>query len=117
MAASASYSGVFAFKDISGELVIEGLGVPFDEREILAIVLGVAARALVARSARKVVGSVESLASGQSSLDFSVAFETLQSGRGAQLVASRAIRGTVQRLVSPRKRAGRDLRPRRRQEP
>jgi hypothetical protein len=48
MASSASYSGVFAFENVTGELVIEGLGIPFDERKIRTVVFGVATRALVA---------------------------------------------------------------------
>ena len=39
---------VLAFENVSGQLVIEGFDVPLDEREILAVVFGVAAGALLA---------------------------------------------------------------------
>ncbi len=44
----ASETGVLAFQKIAGFLVIERLRIPLDEREILAIVLGVASGALLA---------------------------------------------------------------------
>ena len=47
MASGACYSGVFAFQNITGDLVIEGLSVPFDKRKILTIVFRVAAGAFV----------------------------------------------------------------------
>lgn len=116
MASSASYPGVFAFENITGELVIEGLDVPFNERKILTVVLGVAAGAVVAGARRNVVGSVEPLARGKSGCNFSVAVEALQRGRGTELVTSRTVSCAVQRLVRPRKRTGRDLRRYRRPE-
>ena len=48
MAASASHAGMLAFENITGKFVIEGLGIPLDERKILAVVFRVTARALLA---------------------------------------------------------------------
>ena len=48
VAASAGHSRMFTFENITGELVIERLGIPLDERKILPVVFGVAARALIA---------------------------------------------------------------------
>ena len=117
VAASAGHSGMLAFENVTGELVIEGLGVPLDERKILTVVFGVAAGALIAGALRNVVGSVKSLARGETGRNFSVAVETLQRGRGTELVTSGAVGGAAKRLMRPRKRTGRNLGPCRRQEP
>lgn len=58
VAAGAGYPGMFAFENIAGELVIENFRIPLDERKILAIVFGVAARTPITCAGRNVVGSV-----------------------------------------------------------
>ena len=117
VAASAGYSRMLAFENITGELVIERFGIPLDERKILPVVFGVAARTLIARALRNVVSSVESFARGQPGGNLSVAVETLQRGLGTQLVTCSAVGCAGKRLVRPRKRTRRNLRPCRRQEP
>ncbi len=51
----ATHTCVLAFENVPSVLVIEGLGVPLDQRKILTVMLGVAARAFLARSGRNVV--------------------------------------------------------------
>jgi hypothetical protein len=46
----------------------------------------------------------------QAASDFRMAFQTLEGGLATKLVATCTIRGSIQRLMRPRKRAGRDLR-------
>ena len=106
MASFAGYTSMFAFENITGELVIEDLCVPLDEREIFTVVFGVTLGTLIARSLRNVVCGVESLARGQSSCNFSVAVKALQRSHGAEFVTRRAIRCSGKGLVGPRKRAG-----------
>ncbi len=48
MAASASHAGMLAFENVAGKFVIEGLGIPLDQRKILTVVFRVTARALLA---------------------------------------------------------------------
>ena len=48
MTASASHAGVLAFENVAGKSVIEGFGIPLDERKILPVVFRVTARALLA---------------------------------------------------------------------
>jgi len=55
---------MLAFEKISSFLVIEGLNVPFDQREVLSIVFGVAAGAFLAGAGRNVVGSVQAPSTG-----------------------------------------------------
>lgn len=100
----ASKTGVLAFQQISSLFVIEGFGIPLDEREIFAIVLGVTAGAFLARTRRNVVGSVQASARRKPASDFGMAIQALQRGLSAKLVATRTICGTVQRLVRPGKR-------------
>ena len=91
----AGNSGVFALQRKSCVFVIESLDVPLDQREILAIVLGVAARAFRARSLRDVVSRMQSLMRGKARGDFCVAAQALQSRLSTKLVAARAVRGPV----------------------
>ncbi len=48
VATSAGHSGMLAFENVTGELMIERLAVPLDERKILTVVFGMAAGALIA---------------------------------------------------------------------
>jgi len=58
----AGKSGVLALEQITGFLVVERLWIPLNERKIFAIVFGVAAGALLARSRRDVICRMQSLA-------------------------------------------------------
>lgn len=51
---------VLAFEDVSSLFVVEGLWVPFHEREIFTIVFGVTARAFLARACGDIVGRMQS---------------------------------------------------------
>lgn len=104
-----SKPGVFSFQQVPSFFVIERLRVPLDEREIFAIVLGVASRALLTRTGWNVIGRVQTAVRGKPSSDFRMTLETLQCSLPAKLMATGAIRGSVQRLVRTRKRARRDL--------
>lgn len=58
----AGESRVFPLKHVAGIFVIEGFGVPLDERKVFAVVLRVTSGALLARSWRNVVAGVKALA-------------------------------------------------------
>jgi len=47
VAASASHARMFSFENVSGKFVVERLGIPLDQRKILAVMFGVATRALL----------------------------------------------------------------------
>jgi hypothetical protein len=72
--------------------------------------IGMAARALLARRIRPDEGGMQAAMVRNAVTDFRVALETLQLCRpAAQVVAFRAIRRPGQRLVCLRKRTGRNL--------
>ena len=95
VATIATQPRMLAFENVSRLFVIEGLDVPLDEREVFAVVLGMAACALLARAWRDVVGCVQSFASDETACDLGMAVQALQSGLSAKLVASGAVRGSV----------------------
>src|SRR5205085_12356715 len=101
---------VFAFRTVSRELVIEGLRVPLDEREALAVVIGVAAYAILAGSRLQVVGSVQTLSRRKPGGDLAMTIQATKCRlTGSQFVTTGAVGGSIQRFVSLRKRAGRNL--------
>ena len=102
MALVAVYSGVLALKQISGFFVVEGLDIPLDEGEVLAVVIGVAASALLAGTGRYVVGRVKTLVRGNAAADFGVAFHAFEGCLAAKLVTAHTVGGSIQRLVRPR---------------
>lgn len=103
VAAAALCGSMFAFENVSSLLVVEGLRIPLDKREVFAIVVGVATDALLARAGFQVIGSVEPFSGRNAGGDFPVAIETTK-GRfpSRQLVAP----GTVGGAVEGRVRAG-----------
>lgn len=109
MAFAAFQSGVLALEQVTGFFVIEGLRVPFDEREFDAIVFGVAASALLAGSLGNVVGGVQSLVGGEAGGNLGVTLQTLERRLAAKLVASRTVCRSVQGFMCTRKRSGRNL--------
>ena len=113
----AAQTRVLAFEYVSRLLVVESLGIPFDDGEVLAVVLRVAAHALLARSRSDLIGSVQPLSIGQASGDLGVAIQAFEVGlTRTQLMASGAVGSAVQRLMRMGKRAGRNLRCRRNSE-
>lgn len=84
-------AGMLAFEQVSGFLVIEGLDVPLDQWKILAIVLGVTARALLAGAGRKVVSRMQPLVGIEPAGNFRVAVQTFERGLAAELMATGAV--------------------------
>lgn len=101
---------MFALKQITRLFVVEGFCIPFDQGKLFSIVLGMAARAFLTGTGRNLVGGVQSFSSIEPRLDFGVAFQAFQCRLSPKLMASRTVRGPIQRLVGPRERAGRNLR-------
>ncbi len=99
MALVAGKSGVFAFEHVSGFLVVERLGVPFNEREVFAVVFGVAAGALLARAGGNVIRGMQSLVGIEALGDFGVALQAFEGGLSAELVTTGAVRRSVEGLV------------------
>jgi len=91
----AGQTGVLALQQVSSFFVVESLGVPFDQREIFAVVIGVTARAFLARSGWNVVGGVQSFMSGKASGYLCVTLQTFQCRLTAKLVTGCAIRRSV----------------------
>jgi len=82
-----------------------------DEREVLAVMVQVAANAVFAVGISHLQLKVITVLGGKPPGDFLVAIETLESGSaGAKYVAVRALRGSGKGLVSLCKRSRRDLR-------
>jgi hypothetical protein len=76
--AVAAEARVLALEGVSGLLVIERLGIPFDQGKVFALVFGVTAYALLTGSRRKMIGSMQALALGQTLGDFRVAIQALE---------------------------------------
>jgi hypothetical protein len=106
----ARQASVLAFEQVSRVFVIEGVDVPLNQREVFPVVLGVAAGAFLAGAGRDIIGGVQAFASRKAGRDFGVTVQTLQRRLPAELVATGAVGGSVQRLVRPREWSGRDLR-------
>jgi hypothetical protein len=98
----AGKAGVLAFEHVARFLMIEGLDIPLDQREVLAIVLRVAARALLAGVGRNVVGGVQAFVGGKPCRNLGMTVQTFQSRLPAKLVAAGTSCGTVEGLVRPR---------------
>ncbi len=97
MTLGALKSSVLPFQKIAGELVIERLRVPLDQREILAVVVGVAAGTFLARSRGEAVSGMQTFVSSDSRRDLRMTIEAAKFGLASgDLVATGAIRRTVQ---------------------
>ena len=102
-------AGVLAFEGVPSFLVIEGLDIPLDQREVLAIVLRVAARAFLTGTGGNVVSSVQAFVGGEPSCDLGMAIEALEGRLPPEFVATGAVGSAVERLVRPRQWPGRNL--------
>ena len=93
VAAVARESGMLALQVVAGLTVVETgrRRRPFDDFEIFAVVLGVAARALLAGVGFEVVGGMQAAPGAYTGGDLGMAFQALQRARRTQSVASRAI--------------------------
>ena len=71
---------VLAFESPAGLPVIETFKVPFCQREVFAVVLGVAGNAFHARSRLEVVGSVQAFSRPDAPRNFRMAIQALEGG-------------------------------------
>lgn len=111
VAAAALQAGVFALQRVTRLLVIEGSWIPFDQGKVFAVMVGVAANALLARSRLEVIGRVQAFLGRQAGGNLAVAIEAAErSFAGSDLMAASAIGGAVQGSVRAGERSGRDLR-------
>ena len=107
----AGEAGVFALEQVARFFVIELIGVPFNKREIHAIVIGVTAYAFLAGTGGYVIGGVQSALGGDPRADVGVAADAAELRlTAADLVAVGAVGGAVECLVRAGQGAGRDLR-------
>lgn len=114
----AGQAGMFAFQQVSGFFVIELVRIPLDQRKIFAVVIRVAAHAFLAGARGDVIGPVQSALGGDSRANIGVTADALELRLAApDFVAIGAVQGPVQKLVLPRERAGRNLRPARSNQP
>jgi hypothetical protein len=95
MAFVAGHSSVLALEQISGFFVVESLGVPLDQWEILAVVIGVAAGTLLTGAGGDVVGRVKPLMSRNAAADFGMAIHAFERRLAAELVTTRTVGGSV----------------------
>src|SRR5579859_5190309 len=102
MALTTGQASVFTFEKVAGVLVVKGFDVPLDQREVFAVVLGVAAGALLAGAWGNVVGGVKSLVSRKARRNLSVTVQALQGGLPAEFMAAGTVGRSVQRLVRTR---------------
>ena len=107
----AGQTGMFAFQQISGFLVVKLVRIPLDQREIRPIVIGVAADAFLAGAGQNVIGPVQPALGGDSRANIGVAADAFELRlAAAELVAVGAVGGSVEKLMWLRQRAGRNLR-------
>jgi hypothetical protein len=110
MALGAGQSGMLAFKSVAGLFVVKGLDVPFNEGEIFSIVIGMAARAFLARFRLEVEGRMQAAMGADSRAYFRMTICTTESWAAeGKLVARSAIAGATERLVRTSQRPGRNL--------
>lgn len=107
---AAEQAGMLPLERVACLPVIKTFRVPLDDRKVLAVVLGVAGYALLARSGSQVVGRVQSFVRRQARPDLGVALQALERGLAPKFVACRAVGGAVQRLMRTRQRPRRNLR-------
>src|SRR6476646_8429182 len=99
---------MLAFKKVASFLVIELVGVPFNEREVRTVVIGVAAYAFLTRPRGNVIGGVQPALVGHARPNIRVTADAAELRLATtDLVAVRAMHRTVQELVLPRQRARR----------
>ena len=109
MAFLALHASMLPFEGVASLLMIEGLGVPLDERKFEAVVIGVALRAFLAGACPDAKRGVQAFVSRKAGGDFRVAIEALEDGLAAQLVTGRTASSAFKVLVSASKGAGRNL--------
>ena len=99
----AGQASVFSLKRISSLLVVKRTWIPLYDREILSVVIGVAAHASLARARLLVVRGVQSAVRSQPPRNLGMTFETLKCWlAGRKLVAGCAVRRAIERLMRAR---------------
>ena len=102
MALAAFQPCMLPFQRVPGVFVIEGFRIPLDEREVFAIVLGVAASTLLARTGRDIVCRMQTSSRRNSYRDLGVTVQALQSRlSAAKFVTTDAVRRSIERLMRP----------------
>ena len=103
-------AGVLAFEQVARFFVIELIGVPFNKREVHAVVIGVTAYAFLTGAGGYVIGSVESTLGGDARADVGVATDAAKLGLStSELVTVGAVGGAFERLMWAGQRPGRNL--------
>ena len=87
---------MLALKYVPRLPVVERFDVPFDKREILAIVFGVTACALLAGARRDVVSRMQPLAGAKVRANFGMAIQALERRLSTKFVATRAISRSIE---------------------
>lgn len=95
----AGQSGVFAFEQIAGLLVVESCNVPLHQGKVFTVVLGVATGALLAGPLRNVVGGMQPSSGREAVGDLGVALQALQRCLASKLVTGGTVRGPVEGLM------------------
>ena len=96
MAPVACQSSVLPFENVSGLFVIEGLQVPFDQREIASVVLGVATRAFLIGTWPNAVAGVQASARSDPPCNFRMAIKAFKNCFTSEFVTIRALCRPVQ---------------------
>lgn len=97
VAAVTSERRVLSFQNVTSQFVIEGLGVPLDEREVFAIVIGMATRALLTGTGFDVVGGMQALMGVDAGTNLRMAVEALESGFSRrQPMTGGAVSGSIE---------------------
>jgi len=105
--------GVLAFQQVAGFFVVELIRVPFDQREIRAIVVGMAAHALLAGACGNVIRAMQPALFRHPRSDIGVTADALELRlTAAKLVTFGAVNRSIQELVLTREWTGRNLRRR-----
>ena len=107
-----SNSRVLPFQLVPRLVVIESAGIEAQDGEIQSIMFGMAARAILRTGLLDDPPMVAATGVNPRS-DFGMAVDALQRDRSAKLMAGRALRNPVERLMRLRQRPRRDLRQRR----
>lgn len=100
------HAGVLAFEDVPRLFVIESLDVPFDQRKVESIVIGVALDAFLTRPGPDSVREVQPLVGRQTRGNFAVTVQTPENDVSTQLVTGSAARGAFEVLVRASQWAG-----------
>ena len=100
---------MFPFENVAGQVVVKGLGIPFDQGKIFTVMLGVAFGTGIVVALGQFVSGMQTLARAEAARDFRVTAKTLERGGGTEPVAVGAVQCSVERFVCAGKRTRRNL--------